>query len=128
MVLVVVFALFFALVPASFSKVLTPSEIENMQTEASLPIESIYDLCYLCSVLEGCNFDKNLCQWKNVRNSGSRYRNRNSKKEDIKEIDYNLDDVFDWKRQRGRTPSSGTGPSRDHSGGGKNVDGNRTEL
>ena len=42
-----------------------------------------------------CNFDRDLCGWVQDKT-----------------------DTFDWTRQRGRTSSSGTGPSSDHTGGG----------
>ena len=39
----------------------------------------------------GCNFESGLCTWQNARN-----------------------DDFDWSLQKGRTASSNTGPSFDH--------------
>ena len=42
-----------------------------------------------------CNFDTNLCNWKNVQG----------------------EDDFDWTRNRGSTGSYGTGPSTDHTTG-----------
>ena len=41
-----------------------------------------------------CDFDKGFCKWQNVK-----------------------DNVFDWTRNSGRTPSSATGPSFDHTKG-----------
>ena len=41
-----------------------------------------------------CDFDKGLCGWMNINA-----------------------DEFDWERRRGRTPSSQTGPQRDHTSG-----------
>ena len=46
-------------------------------------------------VLSGdCSFDTDLCGWTNVQG-----------------------DQFDWTRNRGGTPTGGTGPSGDHSSG-----------
>jgi len=41
--------------------------------------------------LARCNFEKDLCTWKQQ-----------------------ADDEFDWSRRKGQTPSFSTGPSRDH--------------
>ena len=43
-----------------------------------------------------CNFDKEMCGFSQSRN-----------------------DKFDWSRHSGRTPSSNTGPDKDHSGSGE---------
>ena len=48
----------------------------------------------LCAADGGCNFEMGLCAWQNAR-----------------------DDDFDWMRQKGRTASSNTGPSFDHTMG-----------
>ena len=45
------------------------------------------------SIKGNCNFELDLCSWSNVHGSG---------------------DNFDWVRGSGRTTSSGTGPSTDH--------------
>jgi hypothetical protein len=44
-----------------------------------------------CSTIGTCNFEKNLCGWTQRQ-----------------------DDMFDWLRRRGSTPSAGTGPTSDH--------------
>ena len=50
---------------------------------------------YLLSAYE-CNFDKSMCSFVQDRNN----------------------DIFDWTRINGSTPSFGTGPSADHAGNG----------
>lgn len=45
------------------------------------------------SIKGNCNFELDLCSWSNVHGSG---------------------DNFDWVKGSGRTTSSGTGPSTDH--------------
>ena len=47
--------------------------------------------CVIISSLVDCNFDNELCVWQNL-----------------------LDDEFDWSRKKGKTMSSNTGPSYDH--------------
>ena len=42
-----------------------------------------------------CNFESNLCKWRNVKG----------------------EDNFDWTRNQGKTGSIGTGPSQDHTTG-----------
>ena len=48
---------------------------------------------------EDCNFEKGLCNWSNALQ------------------DQNID-IFDWRLNAGRTTSSNTGPTRDHTTGG----------
>ena len=51
-------------------------------------------LLSLCAADGGCQFEQGLCSWQNAR-----------------------DDDFDWMRKQGRTSSSNTGPSFDHTKG-----------
>lgn len=57
----------------------------------------LVNVCY--TLLDpSCDFEKDLCSWKQE-----------------------VSDNFDWTRQKGPTGSSGTGPSTDQSGNGKQI-------
>ena len=49
---------------------------------------------YVTLPLGNCDFEDQFCKWMNMK-----------------------EDTFDWTSQTGRTPSSQTGPSRDHTSG-----------
>lgn len=59
----------------------------------------MYSYVYLIAVVSqstfDCDFEKDLCSWTQEKNS----------------------DKFDWKRARGPTASSATGPTLDHTSG-----------
>ncbi|XP_030581933.1 MAM and LDL-receptor class A domain-containing protein 1-like [Archocentrus centrarchus] len=55
----------------------------------------VYDYCATSACNIDCNFDNNLCGWKQM-----------------------ITDAFDWTWQRGSTPTLMTGPSADHTGDG----------
>ncbi|XP_065198014.1 MAM and LDL-receptor class A domain-containing protein 2-like [Sycon ciliatum] len=70
-------------------------------TKACIPAPRVCDFIQDCpsgsdelGCTSNCTFDTNQCNWQN-----------------------GVQDVFDWTRRRGRTPSGGTGPSSDHTTG-----------
>ncbi|XP_030071544.1 IgGFc-binding protein [Microcaecilia unicolor] len=68
---------------------ITPTTTVSTSTTPSVSPSSSVDLCPV-----SCTFDDDFCHWTQA-----------------------ADDNFDWKRQKGPTPSSSTGPSYDHTTG-----------